>query len=560
MAALEIITGPLAGMQIPVARKHELIIGRDGATCDIVVGHSGVSRRHARLVCHDDGIYVEDLNSINGTFLNTRKLDRLSKLSEGDRVTFHDVSMIFHATDAVIGNGSDLFNMRDEDDGTYFGQVVIEDNVHERKATRRAGDRDEEIQFIDASVPLTDFAAINGKFTETLDAEEALVSLLELVFETLPEVKNGRIMFVGDDNRITPWAMKHGRDDDTVVLSMQPVHDTLANHVIYSGLTAVIFRDDTDWAVDDKGMLVVTVPISLPPAKHALGVLHLELHTEDRSLTEDELQFLSEAAFTCGQTFRLAKRHTQLLEQAGKRWHTDAAAKVQHRLLPQSQPDVSGYTIADHYAPANNVGGDFYCYCPLPGGRLVIVLGDVCGKGVAAALVMAELVTETRNALARSETLKEVMARLNRAAFDRDMGFVTYLMCVLDPKQHVVTVANAGHLPPLLREFDSGTVRELLAEKGNIPFGGLRDQEFHPVTFELAPGDAVMMFTDGVNEAADGAGHLYGLERTRQSLVAAQGEPQQMIDALLKDIGHFCGSADQTDDRCVVCLRRSPTS
>lgn len=553
MAVLEVITGPLSGTQIPLPRKREIIIGRDAA-CDIVVARGSVSRRHARLVCHDDGIYVEDMQSINGTFVNSKKADQLSKLCEGDRINIHDVCIIFHeSADSMPASPADVtINTSD----SYFGQVVIPESHSDRKARRRVGDQEREIEFVDCPSPLGEFTDIHQLFVATLDINEVLVALLELVFEKLPSVQNGRINILGEDRRLTPRALKHGRDEDSVVLSMQPVEDELASHVIRTGQIAVMSRQDTEWAIDDAGLLTVTVPIGVSSSGPALGVLHLELQSREKSLWNTEVQFLSEAGYVSGQMIQLAQRHEKLLAKERARWQTDAAHNVQMSLLPKTRPDVPGYSIGDYYKPAQNVGGDFFNYFPLPDGRVVIIVADVCGKGVAAALTMAELMTETRHAVSRSRTVKQAMSELNQAAFARDMGLVTYLMCVLDPRQHTASIVNAGHLPPLLRQHSSGTVRDLELQRGGVPFGFLPEQEFHVQAFELEPGDVLLMFTDGVHEASDGAEHRYGMERTRKLLASTAGEPQQVIDAVVSDVEQFCGSAGQFDDMCLVGLRR----
>src|SRR5690606_33371395 len=157
-------------------------------------------------------------------------------------------------------------------------------------------------------------------------------------------------------------------------------------------------------------------------------------------------------------------------------------------------------TFFDYYQPANHVGGDYYDYISLPDGRIAIVVADVVGHGVAAALLMAKLSAETRYCLASHSQLSDALTELNkRFCGPRSDRFVTIVMTVLDPREHTMTVANGGHMAPLLRRAD-GSVEDVAEEIANVPIGIMEDVTYEQATIPLAPGDCITLYTDGVNE------------------------------------------------------------
>ncbi len=178
------------------------------------------------------------------------------------------------------------------------------------------------------------------------------------------------------------------------------------------------------------------------------------------------------------------------------------AHKVQQGFLPSSPPKVDGYDFFDFYEPAGEVGGDYFDYVNLPGGRLGVILADVSGKGISAALLTAKLSSEARYCLAAVSCPSQAMMQLNAAfsASGWDDRFVTILIAVLDIAKHEVCLVNGGHMAPFLRHPD-GSVEEVGEEQSGVPLGVSADYEYQQYTFTLAAGDSLTLFTDGFSEA-----------------------------------------------------------
>ena len=204
------------------------------------------------------------------------------------------------------------------------------------------------------------------------------------------------------------------------------------------------------------------------------------------------------------------------------------------------------------------MGGDYFDYVAAPDGRLAIAMGDVSGKGVSAALLMARLCSDVRFCVATSPTPEEAVSRLNRALVDplAQDRFVTFLLLVLDPRDNTLTVVNAGHIPPLVRHGAGGTFAELGVEEAGPPLGSDSQRSYASVRYAISPGDVLLMYTDGIREANNKAGALFGGLRARAAVRSAGADPAAVGKAVLSAVERFCEGAPQSDDICLVCFGR----
>ena len=180
----------------------------------------------------------------------------------------------------------------------------------------------------------------------------------------------------------------------------------------------------------------------------------------------------------------------------------EAATQIQKSFLPAARPRVPQLHFFDYYASARQIGGDYYDYIPLPSNRLAVALGDVSGKGVAAALWMARLSAAVRFCLASEADAPTAMRRLNVGLTQTgaDDRFVTFTAAILDLATYGVTLVNAGHMPPLRRRPGRPGVEEVGDAIVGLPLG-VMDRPYEQMTFPLEPGDVLLFYTDGVTEA-----------------------------------------------------------
>jgi serine phosphatase RsbU (regulator of sigma subunit)/CHASE1-domain containing sensor protein/anti-sigma regulatory factor (Ser/Thr protein kinase) len=236
------------------------------------------------------------------------------------------------------------------------------------------------------------------------------------------------------------------------------------------------------------------------------------------------------------------------------------ARSIQHALLPKDLPKLVGWNIAYHYQPAREVGGDFYDFLRLDDGRVGIVIGDVSGKGIAAALVMANTQSVLR-AVARRGNLSpgRILAEANEVlyAYIPSGTFVTCFYGILDPQSGRIVYANAGHDPPYLQR--DGAAQELMAR--GMPLGLMPDMPYDEEESVLAAGDDLLFYSDGLVEAHDSEGEMFGFPRLRKLVMSkSAGSGEKLVDFLLAELTRFTGeNSEQEDDITLVTLERSRT-
>ena len=232
------------------------------------------------------------------------------------------------------------------------------------------------------------------------------------------------------------------------------------------------------------------------------------------------------------------------------------ARSIQQASLPKEVPALEGWQISPFYQPAREVGGDFYDFLELPNGHLGLVVGDATGKGVPAALVMASTRSMLRAVAQASEYLPgEVLSRVNDSLVTEipPNMFVTCFYAILDPKSGSLTYANAGHDLPYLHR--NGDVEELRAK--GMPLGLMPSMDYEEKEIVLQAGEAALLYSDGLVEAHDPKGEMFGFPRLR-AFIAEHGEESSLEDSLLEELHSFVGEDwEQEDDITLLTLRCS---
>jgi serine phosphatase RsbU (regulator of sigma subunit) len=231
------------------------------------------------------------------------------------------------------------------------------------------------------------------------------------------------------------------------------------------------------------------------------------------------------------------------------------ARRIQQATLPEEVPELEGWEISPLYLPAREVGGDFYDFHLLSEGRLGVTVGDATGKGVPAALVMATTCGMLRLAAQSSSSPGETLQRVNETLFTSIPAnmFVTCFYAILDPKSGSLKYSNAGHDLPYLRRR-RGDCEEIRAR--GMPLGLMPGMDYEEEEIVLDAGEAALFYSDGLVEAHDPKGEMFGFPRL-QALVAGHGEEPSLEDFLLEELYSFVGEGwEQEDDITLLTLRR----
>jgi len=331
------------------------------------------------------------------------------------------------------------------------------------------------------------------------------------------------------------------------------------NKVFKTGVAMISIDVDSDTNIRSQNSIVslglrsiMCVPMKI---KNGIwGIIYVDSYQRAKNFTKDDLNVLECLADHAAIAIENAHLQKSLLEAQRIEQELEFAAIIQQSFLPSSMPDVRNYFIEACNHSAKIVGGDFYDFLSLDSRRLGIAIGDVSGKGVPAALYMARLISDF-HFLAQNETSPApIFRKMNDqlASRSRRGMFVTMLYLVLDTETGAVTYVNAGHLPFLLQYQ---TRIHLLSEGEGIPLGIVAGAEYHESSFTLEPDNRILLFTDGVTEAANSAQERFSLERVIRHMAQAK-KSGPLAQSLFEEIQQFSSGAPQHDDITLLCVHR----
>jgi sigma-B regulation protein RsbU (phosphoserine phosphatase) len=302
------------------------------------------------------------------------------------------------------------------------------------------------------------------------------------------------------------------------------------------------------------------VPISMSDAgereARPIGVISVTDRKENRAFEESDQKVLGILALQLGTSIRSA---SLLLEQKLLSHELGIAAKIQSGLLPKGKPHLEGFDIAAHYQPKGAVGGDYYDFVRIDDDRLGLVVADVSGKGVPASMIMTEMRTALHIMSFAAPSPKELMGYINRrihADIPRNM-FITAVYGILDRRDRSFTFVNCGHNPTVLWRHSSGRAESLsVAGMALGPDAGPRfDSAAQEFRIELAPGDRVVLYSDGLTEAMNPKDEMYE-ERFLEIMGLTQGRSsREYIEEILDDLARFRDGREQPDDLTIVTAR-----
>ena len=304
----------------------------------------------------------------------------------------------------------------------------------------------------------------------------------------------------------------------------------------------------------------VVLVVPLVTSGEMVGLLQLGPRLSERDYSKDDRQLLESLARYAAPALRLGQLVREQEVEARSRERIEQELKVaqliQQQFLPKELPDLPTWNISAFYRPARTVGGDFYDFIAMGDGRVMVVTGDVTDKGVPAALVMASTHALLRETGPRLGSPSAVLARVNDLLCEDIPAhmFVTCLAMVLNPRTGSVEFANAGHNLPYVRGVD-GKVRELRAT--GMPLGLMPGMSYEQSQAVIAPGERVLLYSDGITEQHDATGEMFGFRRTER-LVARAHNGVELTDLCVSELAAFTGpTVEQEDDITLVALWRS---
>jgi serine phosphatase RsbU (regulator of sigma subunit)/anti-sigma regulatory factor (Ser/Thr protein kinase) len=349
-------------------------------------------------------------------------------------------------------------------------------------------------------------------------------------------------------------------DDRTIAVDIAETDPLLAYLQTAPGPVDLARLELDSPAVRDLRAAGVALVVPLVSQGELIGTLNLGPRLSEQDYSTDDRRLLTTLAAQAAPAIRVAQLVREQAAEAAERERLEqemrVATLIQQQFLPRELPNLPQWQIAAYYGPARAVGGDFYDFIEMPGGRIGIAVGDVTDKGVPAALVMARTHSILRAEASRSDSPGEILARANALLVPEMPArmFVTCLFAILEPATGRIVLANAGHNLPYVRT-GAGVV-ELRAT--GMPLGLLPDIVYEETEGVIEPGNNVLLYSDGLVEAHDPASQMYGFPRLRDEMTAVDDAGSDLLDRLLDTLHQFTGPDwDQEDDITLVTLRRA---
>jgi sigma-B regulation protein RsbU (phosphoserine phosphatase) len=336
---------------------------------------------------------------------------------------------------------------------------------------------------------------------------------------------------------------------------------------------ARVFLNDRDsWVYREEGIsdeergklasLHTELLLPLAVRDKLLGFISLGPKRSEEPYTGSDVRLLKTVAAQTGLALENANLMQTIAEEVAQRERlnreVEIAREVQERLFPQKLPVVAGLDYAGHCRPALGVGGDYYDFLALPNGCLGIAIGDVSGKGIAAALMMASLQASLRSEATRApKNLAAALSSINHLVYEASSAnrYATFFYGQYDPAAGRFDYVNAGHNPPIL--LHDGKITRL--ETGGTVIGLLEHSDYEQGSVTIRPGDWLVAFTDGISEALDVSDEEWGEDRLMEAVCSHQGcSAQELMIRLFAEATAFAGAAPQHDDMTLVVVRAFP--
>lgn len=560
MATLKILQGGEVG-KVYHLDGERWVMGRS-PECDLVLDAAAVSRRHVILTKENGQYFVQDLGSRNGTYINNQRVIDRGPLHNGDRMLICDILFEFSdgsdvpSLSGVIPAGGSLLGPEpgQSDDPNATSQIMATLDVTKGGAALWQMSAKPETQ-------LQALVEISNNLGSTLLVQDILPKILDSLFKIFVQADRGFVvMRPRPDAPLVPVATKARRtsDEEKMRLSRTIVQQAMdGKKAILSADASMDERFGMSQSIADFQIRSLICAPMIGSDGESLGVIQIDTSNQMSRFTDQDLQLLAGIANQAAIALDNARLHQEALAQVALQRDMEVAKQMQRTLLPNSSPTLPGYHFFAFYESAYQVGGDYYDYVMLPDGRLAVVVGDVAGKGVPAALLMAKLSSDVRQWLSIEPDPAKALGKINQmfSSYGWDDRFVTMVIAMIDPSRHWLTLVNAGHMAPMLRNA-AGEVTEIGAAKGGLPVGVVEDYEFETYERKLEPGDILTLFTDGFSEAMNADHELYGLERMAHVIADSAVKPAEVGQHLVSDVREFAGGYPQSDDMCLVCLGR----
>jgi len=543
----ELIIRDLDGNTATITLDHDRItLGRSGANELSYPDDIGLSRQHLALVNHEGHWTVEDLKSKNGTLLNGVRIEKPMPFLPGDRVSAGHLTIEFADAGQAALNTVVFVDNTEEFSNSATTVVASLDGV--------LGPQADDLNKTHVLQGSPQMRALIRAGRE-LAGHRPLAELFPLIMDLSVEaVMAGRGVLTTLDGEELNVRAARGEGFKISTTVRDRVINEKASLLVRDAQLDLNLREHMS-IVEQKVRSMIAVP--LQTNDRVIGLIYVDTPNTIREFTREDLNLLTVMANVAA--IRIEHARLNEIEEAeramAKEMHQ--AALIQQGLLPSSAPATEGLDIAAKAVASRSVGGDYFDFIKYPDGRVALMVGDVAGKGMPAALLMSSLQARAHVVFEEPDDLAKKMARLNKStcASCPDNRFITFFTCIVDPKSGKVIYTNAGHNPPVVVRAKGGF--ETLGGAGGMILGILPMAQYQEAEVALEPGDVLVLFSDGVTEAVDPEDHDFGEERLAKLVASMRERPAtEIVQEVHRAVHAFTQGAPPADDITVVVARR----
>jgi phosphoserine phosphatase RsbU/P len=536
MATLIIHKGANAGQQFPLEGDC-CIIGRalEAAIC---LSSKAVSRRHAQIVGGDGTYHIEDLGSVNGTFLNGQRITDSRPLKNGDLLKVGDYFLTFRQEP-----------LPRESEATIIAQV----DATPSNPALFAENPQQKLQII---------LELARDLGQTLELEPLLDKALVHLLHLFPLADRGLVVLYEQD-RLVVRAQRSRQGDADFRFSRTVLQQALEAGV---GILSADLHVDQRFASSHSLQEIETasllcVPLIVRDGKR-LGAIQLDCTQPDQAFGEEHLRLLTAVSLQLAVVLDNVALNAIRIRQETLRRDLLLGRDIQLGFLPSdfTFPEGNNFEIFAGIHPAREVSGDLYDFFQLADGRFAFLVGDVSGKGIPAAMFMVKVQTLTRHLATSTSSPAETLSKLNAALVvdNHSYLFVTLAHGIYDPRNGQVVLASGGHPQPLLRRAD-GVVEEVVIPPGRLLGSFENDPQATDVRLTLGRQETLILYSDGYTEAtAPGTKRMLGLSAFMNILGGKQTRLslEDCADRARLAVEKFIGTSELQDDLTLLLLRR----
>ncbi len=527
-------------------------IGRS-ARSDICIPDAFASRLHAEVRKEGDSFWLQDLGSANGTRYNGSVVSMPIPLTSGGKIQIGETVLVFEDE-----------RLRERKNATLIAENTEALDPTKTIAFTREKLQTAEIldsQFSSRTELLGLISKVGVALLSSSGLSDTLNQVASLVFETLPAE---RCMIMLRDEKESGGmkilvARVRGKEEQ---IEEVRISRTVMDEVLKNGKSVLTSdaQHDPRYASQTMALLgirsVLAVPLSVQDTE-VFGIVYADSPTYEATFTEEHLNILTTLASVASIRIENARLLEERFQRERMEHELELATEIQQSFQPSSPPIIEGYEFQGISFSCYEIGGDYYDFISRHDGKMMIALGDVSGKGTAAALLMSSVHAAIHAQVAAKNTLLNTVTSVNQYLADNTPTnrFVTLFIAELDPATGKIAYINAGHNPPLIGRSD-GTVEQL--GSGGFPLGIIPTAEYELGETYLKSDEALVIYSDGVSEASNLEGEEFGMERLTEVIhknlhKSASG----LRDKIESELSTFIQTAPAGDDITMVIVKKT---